>query len=154
MTSNHHYHPSINQSIIIVLHSHYLLSTSRYMRPSSAVVEFAPYANDARCLPGGGPFSRLAAVMSHNYMMHHPALEEYVLCSIVFLPSFLVCDLSVCVSLIHLLLPVCLHFPTLHGTSLTIHHPLPSIHQSINQSINQSIITLQVLVDRWPDQRV
>ena len=47
------------------------------MRPTSAVVEFAPYANDARCLPGGGPFSRLAAVMSHNYMMHHPALEEY-----------------------------------------------------------------------------
>lgn len=53
------------------------LSNMLYMRPGSAVVEFAPYANDARCLPGGGPFSRLSAVMSHNYMMHHPPIDEY-----------------------------------------------------------------------------
>lgn len=53
------------------------LSNIVYMSPGSAVVEFAPYANDARCLPGGGPFSRLAAMMSHNYMMHHPPIEEY-----------------------------------------------------------------------------
>jgi hypothetical protein len=53
------------------------LSNMIYMKPTSAVVEFAPYTNDARCLPGGGPFSRLAAVMSHNYMMHHPRQVEY-----------------------------------------------------------------------------
>lgn len=48
-----------------------------YMKPNSAVVEFAPYGNDGRCLLGGGPFSRTAAVMSHNYMMHHPPYEEF-----------------------------------------------------------------------------
>jgi len=48
-----------------------------YMRPNSAVVELAPYPNDGRCLLGGGPFSRLAAVMSHNYMMHQPPYGEF-----------------------------------------------------------------------------
>jgi hypothetical protein len=53
------------------------LSNMLYMKPSSAVVEFAPYGNDGRCLLGGGPFSRVAAVMSHNYMMHHPPYQEF-----------------------------------------------------------------------------
>lgn len=48
------------------------------MKPNSAVVEFAPYGNDGRCLLGGGPFSRMAAVMSHNYMMHHSPYEEFI----------------------------------------------------------------------------
>jgi len=34
-----------------------------YMAPGSAVFEIAPYPNDARCLLGGGPFSRAAAVL-------------------------------------------------------------------------------------------
>lgn len=49
-----------------------------YMPPQSAVVEIAPYGNDGRCLLGGGPFSRLAAVMAHNYMIHYPPYEELV----------------------------------------------------------------------------
>ena len=53
------------------------LSNQLYMKPNSAVVELCPYANDGRCLLGGGPFSRLAAVMSHNYMIHHPRKEEF-----------------------------------------------------------------------------
>jgi hypothetical protein len=48
-----------------------------YMQPNGAVVELAPYGNDGRCLLGGGPFSRAAAVMSHNYMMHQPPYEEF-----------------------------------------------------------------------------
>jgi hypothetical protein len=53
------------------------LSMMLYMPPNSAVIEIAPYGNDGRCLLGGGPFSRLAAVMSHNYMIHHPLYEEF-----------------------------------------------------------------------------
>ena len=53
------------------------LSNMLYMKPNSAVVELAPYANDGRCVLGGGPFSRIASVMSHNYMIHHPKHEEY-----------------------------------------------------------------------------
>ena len=53
------------------------LSNQLYMKPSSAVVELCPYQNDGRCLLGGGPFSRAAAVMSHNYMIHQPPHEEY-----------------------------------------------------------------------------
>lgn len=53
------------------------LGMSLYMPPNKAVIEFAPYGNDGRCLLGGGPFSRLAAVLSHNYMMHHSLYEEY-----------------------------------------------------------------------------
>ena len=53
------------------------LSNMLYMRPNSAVVELAPYGNDGRCLLGGGPFSRLAAVMAHNYMIHHPLYGEF-----------------------------------------------------------------------------
>lgn len=53
------------------------LGNMLYMRPTSAVVEIAPYGNDGRCLLGGGPFSRLAAVMAHNYMMHMPPYEEF-----------------------------------------------------------------------------
>jgi len=41
------------------------------------VVELCPFGNDGRCLLGGGPFNRLAAVMGHNYMIHHPPYEEY-----------------------------------------------------------------------------
>jgi hypothetical protein len=48
-----------------------------YMKPNSAVVELAPYPNDGRCLLGGGPFSRTAALLSHNYMMHMPPYEEF-----------------------------------------------------------------------------
>eukprot|EP00981_Chlorochromonas_danica_P002296 scaffold440_cov277-Ochromonas_danica.AAC.30 len=43
-----------------------------YMSPNSAVIEIAPYGNDGRCLLGGGPFSRLATVMAHNYLIHYP----------------------------------------------------------------------------------
>ena len=53
------------------------LGNQLYMKPNSAVVEIGPYANDGRILLGGGPFSRLAAVMGHNYMIHHPPHEEY-----------------------------------------------------------------------------
>ena len=48
-----------------------------YMRPGGAVMEIAPYRNDARCLLGGGPFSRAAALLSLNYAMHHPRMEEF-----------------------------------------------------------------------------
>jgi hypothetical protein len=48
-----------------------------YMRPNRAVVEIGPYMNDGRILLGGGPFSRTAFVMSHNYMIHHPPYEEF-----------------------------------------------------------------------------
>jgi hypothetical protein len=53
------------------------LGNMLYMKPNSAVVELGPYGNDGRCLLGGGPFSRLAAVLSHNYMIHHPLYEEF-----------------------------------------------------------------------------
>jgi len=53
------------------------LSNMLYMKPNSAVVEIGPYGNDGRCLLGGGPFSRMAAVLSHNYMIHHPPYKEY-----------------------------------------------------------------------------
>lgn len=53
------------------------LGNMLYMKPTGAIVELCPYGNDGRCLLGGGPFSRLAAVMSHNYMIHHPAYEEF-----------------------------------------------------------------------------
>jgi hypothetical protein len=53
------------------------LSNMVYMRPNSAVVEMCPYSNDGRCLLGGGPFSRAAAVLAHNYMIHHPPYEEF-----------------------------------------------------------------------------
>lgn len=53
------------------------LANMLYMKPNSAVVELGPYGNDGRCLLGGGPFSRLAAVMSHDYMIHHPPYAEY-----------------------------------------------------------------------------
>ena len=36
------------------------LASQIYMAPNSAVVEIAPYSNDARCVLGGGPFSRAA----------------------------------------------------------------------------------------------
>ena len=54
------------------------LSNMIYMNPNSAVVELAPYGNDGRCLLGGGPFSRTAAVLGHNYMMHQPPYNEFV----------------------------------------------------------------------------
>ena len=53
------------------------LANMLYMKPNSAVVELAPYGNDGRCILGGGPFSRIAAVMGHNYLIHHPRNEEY-----------------------------------------------------------------------------
>lgn len=53
------------------------LANMLYMEPNSAVIEIGPYGNDGRILLGGGPFSRMAAVMSHNYMIHHPPFEEY-----------------------------------------------------------------------------
>lgn len=54
------------------------LSNQLYMKPNSAVVELCPYPNDGRCLLGGGPFSRTSALLSHNYMIHHPPHEEYI----------------------------------------------------------------------------
>ena len=42
------------------------------------MVEFAPFVNDGRCLLGGGPFSRLATVLGHNYMMHNAPYEEFI----------------------------------------------------------------------------
>jgi capsular polysaccharide biosynthesis protein len=51
------------------------LSNMLYMKPNSAVIELAPYGNDGRCMIGGGPFSRTAALVSHNYMAHHPPYE-------------------------------------------------------------------------------
>ncbi len=54
------------------------LANMLYMKPNSAVVELGPYGNDGRCLLGGGPFSRLAAVLAHNYLVHHPPYEEYL----------------------------------------------------------------------------
>lgn len=53
------------------------LANMLYMRPNSVVVELVPYGNDGRCLLGGGPFSRAAAVMSHNYLMHIPPKSEF-----------------------------------------------------------------------------
>jgi Glycosyltransferase 61 len=53
------------------------LSNQLYMKPNSAIVELCPYPNDGRCLLGGGPFSRTAALLSHNYMIHHPPHSEY-----------------------------------------------------------------------------
>jgi hypothetical protein len=53
------------------------LSNMIYMRPNSAVFEIAPYENDARCLLGGGPFSRAATLLGHDYFMHHPLQSEY-----------------------------------------------------------------------------
>lgn len=53
------------------------LGMALYLPPNSAMVEIAPYPNDGRCLLGGGPFSRLATVLSHNYMIHHPPYEEF-----------------------------------------------------------------------------
>ena len=53
------------------------LSNQLYMKPNSAIVELCPYPNDGRCLLGGGPFSRTSALLSHNYMIHHPPHAEY-----------------------------------------------------------------------------
>eukprot|EP00596_Hydrurales_sp_CCMP1899_P000720 CAMPEP_0119036636 /NCGR_PEP_ID=MMETSP1177-20130426/4473_1 /TAXON_ID=2985 /ORGANISM="Ochromonas sp, Strain CCMP1899" /LENGTH=540 /DNA_ID=CAMNT_0006996791 /DNA_START=146 /DNA_END=1768 /DNA_ORIENTATION=- len=53
------------------------LSNQIYMKPNSAIVELCPYGNDGRCLLGGGPFSRAAVLMSHNYMIHHPPKSEF-----------------------------------------------------------------------------
>jgi len=53
------------------------LANMLYMKSNSAVIEFGPYGNDGRCLLGGGPFSRIASVLSHNYMIHHPPFEEF-----------------------------------------------------------------------------
>jgi hypothetical protein len=52
------------------------LSNQIYQRPNSAAVEIGPYINDGRILLGGGPFSRIAVVMSHDYMLHHPPFEK------------------------------------------------------------------------------
>ena len=48
------------------------------MPTNSAVMEIAPYQNDARCLLGGGPFSRASVLLGHDYAMHHPVMDEYV----------------------------------------------------------------------------
>lgn len=66
-----------NAKVLIGIHGAGL-ANMLYMKHNSAVVEFAPYGNDGRCLLGGGPFSRLATVMSHNYMIHHPPYDEYI----------------------------------------------------------------------------
>jgi hypothetical protein len=60
-------------------------------------------------------------------------LTVYVLCSIV-LPSFLVCDVSLSLSLAHLLLPASLHSLTPHDMTSN-HHPLP--YSSINHQSTQ-----------------
>jgi hypothetical protein len=53
------------------------LSNIIYMRPNSAVVEFAPYGNDGRVLLGGGPFNRAALLLSHDYLVHYALKEEF-----------------------------------------------------------------------------
>jgi hypothetical protein len=72
----------------------------------------------------------------------------YVLCHTIALPSFLVCDVSVSVS-VSRSITACLHSLTSHGTSLTI------IPASLNQSLSidtilTSLITIQVLLPRQP----
>lgn len=53
------------------------LANMLYMPKNAAVMELCPYANDGRCLLGGGPFSRLSSVLSHNYAIHHPPYSEF-----------------------------------------------------------------------------
>ena len=53
------------------------LAHQLYMKPNGAVFEIGPYQNDGRILLGGGPFSRLATLLAHNYAIHHPPHEEY-----------------------------------------------------------------------------
>ncbi len=53
------------------------LAHQLYMKPNSAVMEIGPYQNDGRIFLGGGPFSRLATLLSHNYAIHHPPHNEY-----------------------------------------------------------------------------
>jgi hypothetical protein len=53
------------------------LSNMIYMKPNSAIVEFAPYGNDGRVLLGGGPFNRASALLSHDYLIHYALKEEF-----------------------------------------------------------------------------
>ena len=53
------------------------LAHQLYMKPNGAVFEIGPYQNDGRIVLGGGPFSRLATLLAHNYAIHHPPHEEY-----------------------------------------------------------------------------
>ena len=67
----------ISQSVVMIGVHGAGLANMIYMPHNSAVVELCPYVNDGRCLLGGGPFSRTAAVLSHNYMIHHPPYDEF-----------------------------------------------------------------------------
>jgi hypothetical protein len=54
------------------------LGMALYMPPTSVMIEIAPYTNDGRLMLGGGPFSRVAAVMSQHYYAHYIAYPEFV----------------------------------------------------------------------------
>jgi len=47
------------------------LTQQLFMKPNSAIVEIGHYANDGRLMLGGGPFSRLATLLSHDYLLHY-----------------------------------------------------------------------------------
>ena len=66
----------VDTDVLIAMHGAGM-ANMLYMQPNRAIVEIGPYTNDGRCLLGGGPFSRAAFVMSHNYMVHHPPYEEF-----------------------------------------------------------------------------
>ena len=55
------------------------LGNSLFMQPNRAVVEITPYGNDGRTIIGGGLFSRMAAVMSHSYMVIYKFISIYFL---------------------------------------------------------------------------
>jgi hypothetical protein len=54
------------------------LGMALYMPPTSVMIEIAPYTNDGRLMLGGGPFSRVAALMSQHYYAHYIAYPEFV----------------------------------------------------------------------------
>lgn len=54
------------------------LGMALYMPPTSVMIEIAPYTNDGRLMLGGGPFSRVAALMSQHYYAHYIPYAEFV----------------------------------------------------------------------------
>eukprot|EP01033_Poteriospumella_lacustris_P017332 gene17332-12389_t len=54
------------------------LGMALYMPPTSVMIEIAPYTNDGRLMLGGGPFSRVAALMSQHYYAHYIAYPEFI----------------------------------------------------------------------------
>jgi hypothetical protein len=79
----------------------------------------------------GRPMSQEALTAKHP---RYEELSTYPVILLLFL-SFLVCDVSVCLSLVHLLPPACLHSLTPHDTSLTIIPLSPSTIPSLLTTI-------------------